>query len=204
MTRVLFLSLVCAVLLPSCIIVNETDSDTTSIVGTPSDSPQYPMSDTTVYPADGDMVALLPSGWFLIDVEELVSSDVFAVATNSDYSLSIVFARVRHDDELDRAFESEGVQGLARLSMMRREQRTVERLKRVGQFERVEYGVRQFGRYAFTTDDGATVTHVAVFRSLLNNVYEIALVQHPETGRVLPTEQTQQELFQSLLSTLVY
>lgn len=189
--------------LSSCLIVKK-EVETRERVVALSPKPTMEMADEIVHSETGDMVAKLPLDWFFLDVKEKVSSNIFAVAVNPDYTLSLVFSHARQEGGLDDVFENEGLIGVARESFLKRQRKTAGAVKRIGTLELVTIGTRKFGVYEYSNDNGATVTRVSVFRSSLNNFYEFAIVQHPETGRTIPSRVEIDNVFSAVMSTIVY
>ena len=114
------------------------------------------------------------------------------------------FSVIRKDEQLDDVFDKEGVTGLARISYLRRERKTAGTISRVGELATTTNGVKEFGEYVYTNDNGATSTRVAVFRSSLGNYYEFTVVQLPFTGRKLPPKEEMQRIYSSVLATIDY
>lgn len=193
-----------AVVLPSCIIVKggkEVDDERSSAI---APKPIVPMSEELVRSESGDMIAFLPDEWFFMDVEEKVSSSVFAVAVNPTYTASLVFSEMRRDDGVEAVYEKEGLLGVARASFQRRERKTAGVAKSTGSFDVRTVGTKQFGVYEYVNAGEVIPTRVAVFRSSLGNFYECTLATLPFTGRTLLSNDEMEKIYFSVLATIDY
>ena len=88
--RIIVLTLLAQAMV-GCIIVKEDSGESKEPNVAISTQPAIAMSDEIVRSSVGDMVALLPEEWFFMDVKNKVPSNVFAVAVNPQYTLSLVF-----------------------------------------------------------------------------------------------------------------
>lgn len=165
--------------------------------------PEISMSDELARTPEGDMIALLPYNWRLIDVEGKASSDVFAVAVNPDYTLAAIFSRLRAIDRNDSLLARDGVLTLARIGMAHRERKTAGMVRQIGKVSSITIGSRSFGRYQFTPD-GVLQTQVAVFTSSIGRHYEFALAPVAVTGKPVPDADDIQRTFRSILATIQF
>lgn len=198
------LLLLMVILLPGCIIVKggkEAGDERNSAV---APKPLIPMSEELIRSEPGDMIAFLPEEWFFMDVENKVSSNVFAVAVNPTYTASLVFSEMRHDDGIEVAYGKEGLIGVARASFQRRERKTAGVVKNIGNFDIRTLGTKQFGVYEYVSVGEVITTRVAVFRSSLGNFYECTLATLPFTGRTLLTNDEMEKIYFSVLATIDY
>lgn len=168
-----------------------------------SSKPSIPMSDEIVRSEIGDMVSLLPAQWFLVNTKTAAPQAVFAVASNPDYTLGIAYSSLYKESNYDQLFQKEGLIPIAKSGMNKRERRNPA-AKRLGDVEEVMVGTKRFGLYKYTTDNGATLNRVAVFRSSLGNYYECTLTEFPFTGRKLPSREEFDQIFTSILATIDY
>jgi hypothetical protein len=189
--------------LHSCIIVKNDTGEDKPLVLNLSPKPEIPMSDELVRSKAGDMIAFLPKGWFLIDVEEKASNDIIAVAVNPEYTLSAVFSSIRNSDELDNVVAKEGVLGLARYSLSKHSKKTAGAVRQVGKYSTINMGPFSFGEYEFTTG-GSMSTKVAVFVSSVDEYYEFALMPMNVSGRAMPGAPDLEKVFRSVLTTIQY
>lgn len=191
-------------LLPGCIIVKGGKDEAEEQSSAVSPKPLIPMSEELVRSEQGDMIAFLPAAWFFMDVKDKVSSSIFAVAVNPDYTASLIFSELRKDDALDEVYGKEGLIGVARASFLKRERKTAGLVKNSGSFDVRALGTKKFGVYEYTGINDAFPTRVAVFRSALGNYYECTLAPLPFTGRTLPSKEEMEKIYASVLSTIDY
>lgn len=196
--------LIIAFALTSCIVVKK-DSDygdyrTISL----SPKPQIEMSENVVRSYNGDMIAFLPKDWFFIDIEEDVSSEIFAVAVNPEYTLSLIFiVRKRAQPTVD-VVEDEGLFGLSRLALEMHQKKTGGSVASVGRPTLIKMGNKEFVEFEFSNSGGALSTKAAVFISSIGNYYEIALTPMTFRGKPLPTSKEMDMIFRSVLATVQF
>jgi len=194
-----------AVGLSSCLFVKAPDQKTSTGEDAPlSPLPEVTMSDELIRSTQGDMIALLPEGWLILDPANNMSDYVITVAVNPEYTLSAVFSSIPDAGSTQQAVESEGLLGLARIAYSQRTRRTAAGVKLVGSYSLEELGTRRFGMYSFTGSGGGLKTRSAVFVSTLGNYYEFSLVPVNVSGRDVPAEAEQQAIFNSILATIQY
>lgn len=188
----------------SCIVVkHEAEQQiNTNLVLSPK--PEVPMSDNIIRSKTGDMIAFLPTGWSLIDVKDKVSSDVIAVAVNPEYTLSAVFSHFRTGDKSNTVYQNEGLLGLARLSLAKHERKTSGSVNQIGKYYTVELGKNKFAKYDFSSTNGAIVTRVAVFASVINEFYEFALIPMDFSGNQLPPSDEVDKIFRSIMTSIKF
>ncbi len=190
--------------LPACLVVKRDVAELPERKSDISPSAEVAMSDEIVYSAGGDMVARLPEGWFFIDIGDEVSSNVIAAASNPDYTLSLVFSELRANENFMDLHENEGLLGVARAAFRARENKTAGAVRQIGEIEVRRLGERRFGIYEFSDDNGATFNLASVFKSSLDNFYEIALVQLADFNRPVPPRDSVETVFSAVLTTIVY
>lgn len=169
-----------------------------------SPKPEIAMSDELIRSYDGDMIAFVPEGWFLVDIEDKVSADIIAVAVNPDYSLSAVFSNMKNDKTIRKTIEKEGLFGLARLNIDRHVRKSAGGVKLYGKYQKLEMGQREFVKYEFTTTGGALTAKAACFISSMNKFYEVALIPMDISGTALPTKEERDQIFRSILASIKY
>lgn len=190
----------------SCIIVkyDNQDTDVAPEISL-SPKPEIPMSDILVRSSKGDMIAFLPMNWFFVDIEQDISSDVFAVAVNPEYNLSLVFSLLRLNDAITEQVKQEGLLGLARLSLNKKERKSAGIVEHTGKFRTVKFGTLDFAKYEFTTTGGALIARSAVFSSSLGQIYEVSLIPLNDVSlNPIPQAADLDMLFHSVLSTVKY
>lgn len=147
------------------------------------------------------MSARLPSGWVTLDVDKLQSPELFAMACNPDYTMSLIFSSISVDNAARKGFDRSGMAGLADASFERHRKRTAGRARLISETEEFAIGRRRFGAYTYTTDSMQTLTRVAVFYTA-TNLYECAITHLTFTDRELPTLATLREVHQLVLATV--
>lgn len=196
----------CAMLVAttSCLFVKAPEQKVVIENVSLSPKPEIEMSDELVRTRTGDMIALLPKGWFFLDTKGQESSDIIAVAVNPEYTISAVFASIPNSESSKEQLEKEGVLGLARVSFSKHARKTANSTKLVGTYSTAELGLRTFGCYEFSSTGGSMRTRCAVFTSSIGNHYEFALVPLTVSGKDLLPDVEQQKIFRSILATVQY
>lgn len=189
----------------SCIIVkNEEESEQKSPILQFSPTPELKMSDEMVRSDRGDMVAFLPEGWLLINLEGEAPADVLGVAVDKGYIMSIVFSRIRKSDKADKIISREGVLGLVRIALEKRVKKTAGSVALVGKYSEIKMGPRKFAKYEFANADKSMRGISAVFVSTLNNYYEVSVIPMNLTGIVPVSQYDLNRVFSSVLTTVQY
>lgn len=163
--------------------------------------PAVTVSDSRIHSPTGDMSARLPDGWVTLDVGKLESPELFAVACNPEYTVSLVFSAAAVDNSARKGFDRGGMIGLAEASFERHRKRSAGRAAIVSDVEEFAIGRRRFGAYSYTTDSMRTMTRVAVFYTA-SNLYECAVTHLTFTDRDLPTPKTMREIHQLVLASV--
>ena len=169
--------------------------------------PEIAMSEEFIRSKPGDLLAFLPKGWFLVDVEGKMSSDVLAVAVNPDYTLSMVVQTLRSDDLLQQTVAREGLIGLARAAFDKRARKTANGVRLLSPMDKLDYGTKHFGTYDFSidaTDSTAQRSRSVVLTSSLGNFYEVCLVPTPVTTAKTPEEDDMRKIFHSIVVSLQF
>ena len=203
--------------LSGCLFVKQKEQLPPPTVLSPQ--PETVMSDNLVRSKAGDVIALLPVGWFFVELEGKAPSDVFAIAVNPDYTLSAVFSTLRKVETSDSVVGREGIYALSRMSFARHERKTAGNVKQIGKTTSLKIGPREFGFFEITgvfrsdttsgaipgpSASGTLKTKVAVFESSLGNYYEFALVPVTISGKQLPSEEETAKIFRSILTTFQF
>lgn len=166
--------------------------------------PEILMSDQLIRSKKGDMIAQYPQDWFLVDVEDKVNPDVFAMAVNSDYTLGAVFSIVRKNEKVDEAIRKEGVIGLAKAAFDRRAKKSSGTVALVGGYSELKLGGLQFGRYQFTSQNKTLASQAAVFVTESGQACEFDLIPMNITGKPIPDKLEIERIFNSILATVKY
>lgn len=196
--------LIIAFSLNSCIVVKYFSKEEKVAIKKVAPKPEIPMSDIMVRSEEGDMIAFLPKGWFFIDLENQMPPDVFLVATNADYNISLVFSKIRKNKQLIDSYEKDKELGIAKYSYQRKTQKTSGRLQLSKKYELLEAGNLNFGIYESSYTGGAVSSKTAVFKSELENFYEFALVPMDILGKPLPSEKDLNSIFNSVIATIKF
>jgi hypothetical protein len=200
----IFILLLLLSTLNSCFFVKVADNEEPPQTYTYTPKPEIDMSEEQVRSRAGDFIAFLPKDWFFIDHEEKASSDIFAIASNPDYTLSAVFANIRDTEIPKELITKEGLYGLARTCFDKKMKKTAGNIKQVGKYTLIESGNHSFVVYEFTNNTGNVSTLSAVFISSLDKYYEFSIVPMEFTGRQIPTKNDIKKIFNSILATIQY
>jgi len=202
--RYIIFALTASVLLSSCIVVKK-ESDTSGYQTISlSPKPEIEMSENTVRSIDGDMIAFLPKEWFFVDIEDHASSEVFAVAVNPDYTLSLVFMARKKSQQYSEIVDSEGLFGLSRVVLDMHQKKAGGAVTSIGKPRKIEMGNMEFVEFEFASSAGGLGTKAACFISSIGNYYEIALSPMTFRGKPLPTNSEMDMIFRSVLATVQF
>ena len=188
----------------SCVIVKNEEEKQKAPVIKFSPTPEIEMSDIMVRSDEGDMVAFLPKGWFLVNLEDEAPIDVISVAVNKGYTMSIVFSKMKKNEENDKIIAREGVLGLSRICFEKRVNKTAGSVQLSGEYTEVDMGARRFGKYEFANADKSMRGMSAVFISSLGNYYELSVIPMNLTGIVPVSQYDLNRVFSSVLTTVQY
>ena len=194
----------------SCLIVKEADEiirkekESTTAKYEIVPRATVKMSDKIVRSMRGDMIASLPEGWFFIEPSGGVSSEIFAIATNPDYTVSAVFSHLRKTNEMSETVKKEGLIGLARIVFNKRNAKSSSGINLVDNYQILNFTRQQFGFFTFTNPQNNTFGSSTVFVSGINEFYEFSLVTMNFTNNEQPTRIEFDKIFNSILATLKY
>lgn len=159
--------------------------------------------DAQVYSLDGDMRASVPVGWVTLDPLAFDNPDIFAVACDDDYSMALVFARIPIERDLGQRYRTGGMPVLVRDHIAQRNDRIGFDLVDVSEAGEIAIGRKKFGRYRYTTDDGRTLSYVALFATG-SNIYECTVTQLPLTEADLPDADRLDRIHRIILGGIVW
>ncbi len=162
------------------------------------------MSTKTVRTSEGDMLALLPDGWFFVETNDNLSSEVFAVAVNPEYTLSAIFSKLKLNEENKKIVKKEGLLGLARLCFNKHSKKSANSIVLIGKYEVADFGFQKFGIFSYLEKNNNMLGKSAVFISSLNNYYEFSLVTLDISNNVIPNRNEFDKIYRSILATLKY
>ncbi len=159
------------------------------------------LSSEQIHAPSGDMSARLPSTWVMLDPEKLESPQVFAMACNPEYTLSLIFSEVQLDNAAKTILGRDGLRGLCDASFQRRLKRSNGRAEILGDIEEFAIGKKRFGAFTYTTDSMRTLTRIAVF-STSTHVYECTITHLAFRERELPSPKLLQTVHQIILGSI--
>lgn len=192
------------ILLNSCFVVKEEVETDIAPAVVLSPKPTIDMSDILVRSQKGDMIAFLPKGWFFVDLEDKISSDAFAIAVNPDYSLAAVFSVIKKNDELVQLVKKEGLIGLARYNLSRKQDKTGDAVKLSGKYTSVNMGTLSFCKFNYIATDIGVTAQSAVFISTMGEYYEFGLIPMNIRSTAISGILDTDKIFNSILSTIQY
>ncbi|MEO5929763.1 MAG: hypothetical protein ABIR47_07515 [Candidatus Kapaibacterium sp.] len=163
--------------------------------------PPVTLSSDQIHSPSGDMSARVPQDWVMVDAEKLEAPQVFSMACNPDYTLSLIFTEVTMDNATRGLFSRDGLKGLAEASFQRRIKRSNARAVMTGDVEEFAIGKRRFGAYTYTTDTMKTLTRVAIFNTGAH-IYECAITHLDFNDRALPPQETLRNVHQIILGSI--
>lgn len=189
-------SILLAILIAGCTGARQTQQteETTAI-------PSITFSSDQLHSPSGDMSARIPKGWVMIDAEKLESPQVFAVACNPEYSISVIFSEAPVDNAARGIFSRDGLKGLVDASFQRHMKRSRGRAAMAGDVEEFAIGRRQFAAYTYSTDSMKTLTRVAVFFTNAH-LYECAITHLTFNTQDLPNEKALRSIHQLILGSI--
>lgn len=165
--------------------------------------PIVELSADLVHSPGGDMTVRIPAGWVTMDVEQLQAPQVFSVACNPGYTMSLVMGEIPVENNVRAAYDANGLKGLAEVSFQRRWKGSQSKAQMVGIVEELELGKRRFATYAYSTDDAATITRVAVFFTT-THLYECAITNLTFSDGEPASLQTMQEILRVVLASVMW
>ncbi len=160
--------------------------------------PAITLSTEQIHSPSGDMAARLPSDWVMLDAAQLESPQIFAVACNPKYTLSVIFSETPADNAARSILSRDGLRGLVEASFQLHWKRSNGRAVMIGDPEEFAIGRRRFGAFTYTTDSMQTVTRVAVFYTNAH-VYECALTHLTFNAQELPSPKVLRGIHQLIL-----
>ena len=203
----LFGLLIVVTFLQSCLIVKEQDiiiRKNTSYSFENTQKNSIKMSNKIIRSKIGDMIATIPEGWFFIEPSGGVSSEVFAIAVNPDYTMSAIFSHIKKTKEMSEVVEKEGVIGLSRMCFAKHNAKSSNNIKLVDNHQIINQLQQKFGFHTFTKPKNNTFGSSAVFISNADEYYEFSLVTMNFTSNDLPTRMEFDKIFYAILATIKY
>lgn len=191
----------------SCIIVKEKDEiivKKSEPITAKAPKPEVKMSNKTIRTPEGDMLALLPENWFFVEANESLSSEIFAVAVNPEYTLSAIFSKIKKNEENENIVKKEGLLGLARFCFSKQSQKAANNLNLVEKYEVNDLEYQKFCTFAYVREKDNAFGKSAVFISSINNYYEFSLVTLNISNNLNYDKNEFDKIYRSFLATLKY
>lgn len=160
--------------------------------------PAVELSEEVIYSPAGDMRARLPERWVTLDDSKFDDPDIYAVACDPHYTMTIVFSEIPLDQALGDMFRSKGMPGLLQQNFKERIDRISTEPPQLLAAEEFALGRRRFGAYTFTADSSVTFTRVALFYTR-KHLYECTITHLPYSEGELPSLETMTEIHQIVL-----
>ena len=159
--------------------------------------------DDLVYSRAGDLRAALPESWIALDALGFRIPELFVVACDPDYSMTLLFSEIPLGKELGRAYQEGGMAGLAREHFRDRTERSGGMALELVESGEFTIGRRRFFAYLYTNDGMVTCTRVALFYTQ-KNLYECTITHLPYSESELPSRERMQEIHQIVLGGITW
>jgi len=166
--------------------------------------PKIIMGDEILRSEKGDMISLLPKDWFFIDLGPDTPNDVFAIAVNPDYSLALVFSCIKPNPMIDDIYKEQKLIGLANFFFDKKQKKALGGLVKSHTISTFTSSHMQFVMYKYRTKSQPIFSYNAVFRSTIDNVYEISMIPLNLSGITMPSDFEMETIFTSVLATVRY
>ncbi len=166
--------------------------------GPPANLPAITLSSEQLTSPSGELSTRLPNDWITLDAQQFEEPQIFVIACNPTYTMSVIVSESPIDPALRSRFEKDGERGLVEMSFEKRRRRSNGRATMVGDIEEFVIGPRRFSAYTYTTDSSRTVTRVAVFFTP-RNFFECAMTQLTFGSADIPDVATMKYLHQVIL-----
>lgn len=192
------------IMMNACLVIRHEEEAEKPFVLNLSPLPELEMSDIMIKSELGDIFAFIPENWFIVNLEGQSPSDVISVAVNPEYTISIVFSKIRKLDKYEEIVAREELLGLARLSMEQRVKKTAGAVKLTETYSTINMGPRRFAKYIFANSDNSMMGISAVFKSSINDYYEMTVLPINLTGIEPVSRRELEKVFNSVLTTVQY
>jgi len=187
----------------SCFIVKYNNIKQNDPVVLVASKPSIRMSNVIVRSEIGDMIALLPEDWYFIDMESLTNNNIYAVATNLEYNLSLVFSKIKITPDLVNQNKDQ-LRKVANKMLNMHIKKSSGRVEQIGKIREINIAHKKFIVFDISTTSGALLTNIAIFKSELDNFYKLSLIPMNILGRSIPNEVQKAKIFNSVLATVKY
>lgn len=203
--KILFYFILISITFSSCIFVKKDITETDEYVSIePIQKPSIIMGDEILRSDKGDMISLLPKDWFFVDLGNDTPPDVFAIAVNPDYSLSLVFSSVKINPILEDIYNQQKLFGIANYFFDRKQKKSLGGLIKSHTISTMKSSHMEFVIYKYRTKSQPIFSFNAVFKSESDNFYEISLIPLNLSGISMPSDFEMEKIFYSVLSTVKY
>lgn len=166
--------------------------------------PKIIMGDEILRSEKGDMISLLPKDWFFVDLGPDTPPDIFAVAVNPDYSLSLVFSCIKSNPIIDDIYKEQKLIGIANFLFDKKQKKTLGGLIKNHKISAISSSHMEFVMYQYRTKTQPIFSYNAVFRSTTDDVYEISMIPLNLSGITMPSDFEMETIFTSVLATVRY
>lgn len=194
-----------SLLFTNCIIVKKHTEEIDEYVSVDLiQKPKIIMSESVLRSEKGDMISLIPKDWFFVDLGPETPNDVFAIAVNPDYSLSLVFSCIKPNPMIDEIYKEQKLFGLANFVFDKKQKKSLGGLIKSHTISTFKSSNLEFVMYKYRTKSQPIFSYNAVFRSSTDNVYEISMIPLNLSGITMPSEFEMETIFESVLATVRY
>lgn len=166
--------------------------------------PLIEMNEEALRSPRADMISLIPKGWFFTDLSDDTPKDVFAIAVNPEYTLSLVFSSYPSNEILEDIYKQQHLIGIANASFDRKQKRTGGSLIKFDKIYTINSSNLEFVIYHYRTRTQPLNAFTAVFKSTTGTIYEVTILPMNLSGITLPTEDEMNKIFNSVISTIRY
>jgi len=180
--------LLLSLVLTNCIFVKKHTEELDEYISVDLiQKPKIIMGDEILRSEKGDMISLLPKDWFFIDLGPDTPNDVFAIAVNPDYSLALVFSCIKPNPMIDDIYKEQKLIGLANFFFDKKQKKALGGLVKSHTISTFTSSHMQFVMYKYRTKSQPIFSYNAVFRSTIDNVYEISMIPLNLSGITMPS-----------------
>ncbi|MFM8280055.1 MAG: hypothetical protein ACKN9Y_00465 [Bacteroidota bacterium] len=166
-----------------------------------SPMPEISMSQKTIESKEGDVVAFIPEGWYLLQKDMFPTNNVFAMAVDSTMTLTMVFSKLTIP--VKDSVSSKDVNGMMRFAMQQHIAKSGGLVQQIGKGRPLLIGRKTFGYISFAKAN-AMSTKALVWRSNAGNHYECALVPLEMTSTPVPSDSMQTTIIRSIASMILF
>jgi hypothetical protein len=188
----------------SCIFVKVKEAQIEEVHIDLIQKPQIEMNEDALRSGKGDMITLIPKNWFFIDLAEDTPRDVFAIAVNPQYTLSIVFSGYQTNDVLNEIYSQQKLIGIANSSFDKKQKRAGGSLIKQNKISTITSANLVYVVYNYRTKSQPLFSQNAVFKSSTGMIYEICMIPMNLSGYSVPAEADMEKIFLSVLATVRY